>query len=356
MVALWGAHHDPNDGEMIEISPRTRSKRPDYPETYADYHQFYDIETGGARAEGLKINPKTKQPYKENRVKRGDYGRAIAEYWVDGVNTYTPPGHWIKTFNQVTDNPSCERKWMGKGKTLPLLEWEIKSYFVIGGGMHDAAIAAWGVKSWYDYVRPISAIRWMAGNGQCSDQNAANFHPQGLPLIPGNIELVTKKDPLAGPDKEHVGKIKIKSWRGPDAIENTHKDIAGVGWILAENWWPYQRYTFITPPFAGYVSGHSTYSVAAAEILTQITGDEYFPGGLGSVTIGTDFLEFEDGPSHPVVLQWATYHDAANETCLSRIWGGIHPPCDDMQGRKMGMKVAGKALEHANLYYKGKVK
>ncbi len=54
--------------------------------------------------------------------------------------------------------------------------------------------------------------------------------------------------------------------------------MAGSDWILAENWWPYQRPSFVTPPFAGYTSGHSTFSRAAAEVLTDITGDEYFPG------------------------------------------------------------------------------
>ena len=37
-----------------------------------------------------------------------------------------------------------------------------------------------------------------------------------------------------------------------------------TGWVLAEGWWPYQRPSFVTPPFAGYVSGHSTFSRAAA--------------------------------------------------------------------------------------------
>ena len=35
---------------------------------------------------------------------------------------------------------------------------------------------------------------------------------------------------------------------------------------------------FVTPPFAGYISGHSTFSRAAAEVLTLLTGDPFFPG------------------------------------------------------------------------------
>ena len=38
-----------------------------------------------------------------------------------------------------------------------------------------------------------------------------------------------------------------------------------------------------------------------------------------------EFLVFEDGPSMDFELQWATYRDAADQSALSRIWGGIHP-------------------------------
>ena len=64
----------------------------------------------------------------------------------------------------------------------------------------------------------------------------------------------------------------------------------------------------MTPPFAGYVSGHSTYSRAAAEVLTLLTGDPFFPGGMGEFRIpANDYLVFERGPSVDIVLQWANY-------------------------------------------------
>ena len=121
-----------------------------------------------------------------------------------------------------------------------------------------------------------------------------------------------------------------------------------MDWILVENWWPYQRPSFVTPPFAGYVSGHSTFSRAAAEILTAITGDPFFPGGMGEFTApANEFLVFEEGPSQDIVLQWATYRDASDQCSLSRIWGGIHPPCDDLPGRRIGIEVAEHALNMA---------
>ena len=129
-------------------------------------------------------------------------------------------------------------------------------------------------------------------------------------------------------------------------------DLAGVGWILAESWLPYQRPSFVTPPFAGYVSGHSTFSHAAAVALEEITGSAYFPGGMSRITIPQDdFLVFERGPSKAMELTWATYLDAASQSSLSRIWGGIHPPVDDIPGRILGLEVGKLASAHAKMYF-----
>jgi len=79
-----------------------------------------------------------------------------------------------------------------------------------------------------------------------------------------------------------------------------------------------------------------------------MTGDPYFPGGLGIFDAPKDkFLVFEKGPSVDVQLQWATYSDAADECSLSRIYGGIHPSFDDIPGRFLGAKVAKLAFEKA---------
>ncbi|MEL6591328.1 MAG: dockerin type I domain-containing protein, partial [Bacteroidota bacterium] len=225
-----------------------------------------------------------------------------------------------------------------------------------GGTMHDAAISAWSVKGWYDYIRPVSALRYMALRGQSSNPSLPSYDPGGIQLEPGRIELVNAGDPLAGPGNVNVGKIKINGWRGPTYIVDPEEDYAGVGWILADEWWPYQRPSFVTPPFAGYVSGHSTYSRAAAEIMTYMTGDEYFPGGMGEFYCPkNEFLVFEQGPSVDVTLQWATYRDASDECSLSRIWGGIHPPADDIPGRKIGKAVGLRSFAYADSIFNADV-
>ena len=72
-----------------------------------------------------------------------------------------------------------------------------KPTLLLGGAVHDAAVTAWGIKGWYDYVRPISAIRWMADRGQSSDPNLPRYDSAGLPLIDGYIELVQADDKLS---------------------------------------------------------------------------------------------------------------------------------------------------------------
>jgi hypothetical protein len=194
----------------------------------------------------------------------------------------------------------------------------------------------------------------MAERGQSTDNTIDNYDVGGIPVFEGYIEVGESGDPLAGFANQHVGKIKLFTWRGHDFIGNTETDQAGVGWILAEDWYPYQRPTFVTPPFAGYVSGHSTYSRTAAELLTMMTGSEFFPGGLGEFTAkANEFLVFEEGPSVDVVLQWATYRDASDQTSLSRIWGGIHPPADDIPGRFIGQVVAEDTFDFAGPYFSG---
>lgn len=352
MVSVWQSHLDPSDGVLWDISPASIGNLGDLPTDMWEIHAMYNYFDGGDNSPGHAINPITGAPYEPQIVPRADYTRILAEYWADGPDSETPPGHWYSILNYVSDQPDFSPQWMGQGEVLDALEWDVKAYFTLGAGVHDAAIAAWSVKGWFDYVRPVAAIRFMADRGQNTDVNLPSYNPGGIPLMDGYIELVGADDPLAGTNNEHVGKIKLYTWRGPDFIEDPETDIAGVGWILAENWWPYQMPTFVTPPFAGYVSGHSTFSRAAAEVLTAITGDPYFPGGMGEFpAIQNEFLEFENGPSVNMTLQWATYRDAADQCSLSRIWGGIHPPADDVPGRIMGLKAGQKAFNKARTYF-----
>jgi hypothetical protein len=236
------------------------------------------------------------------------------------------------------------------------LEWDVKTYFALNAALHDAAVSAWDAKVKYDYVRPITAIRYMASRGQSSDpSDESTYAADGLLLEEGLVERITLETTAPGGRHHHLigyeGEIAVYSWPGkPDNLD----DYSGVRWIRAAQWLPYQRETFVTPPFAGYTSGHSTFSRAGAEVLTALTGSEFFPGGLGQfVAHQGDYLEFEQGPSADVTLQWATYYDAADEAGISRLSGGIHVDADDLNGRIMGAKAGIDAWHKANTYFDG---
>jgi hypothetical protein len=372
LVSVWSSHLDPADGVMIDISPASlgnpNNALPSYypdPAAFDTYESsFYNRLAGGDPSTGYTVNPITGAPYEPQLVPRGDYTRVLAEFWADGPDSETPPGHWFTLVNAINDHPDMVKRFEGAGPELGPLEWDVKLYFTLGGAMHDVAVAAWGIKGWFDYLRPVSAIRAMADRGQSSDPGLGDsYHVDGIPLEPGLIEVITTDDDvsLKGNSNQHVNKIKVLAWRGPDYIPfdtstepPTPTGAAGVGWIRAENWWPYQRPTFVTPPFAGYISGHSTFSRAAAELLTEFTGSPYFPGGMSGFEVtANEFLVFEKGPSVDMVLQWATYRDASDQCSLSRIWGGIHPPADDVPGRLIGMEIGPAAFTRAKEYFNG---
>lgn len=394
-VVVTASVLDPDLPETINISPAVFGNNP----------------LGSNDGEGHgPTNPVTGEPYEPNEVLLGDYGRIIAEFWADGPLSSTPPGHWNEIANMdVSDHPDFEHRLGGTGPILDRLEWDVKLYLAVNGAAHDAAVACWGLKGFYDWVRPISAIRFMAENGQSSDPRLPSYHPHGLPLIDGIIELITEETIQPGGKHEHlaemlvdefgnclfdenfecmfdaeqfIGDVAVMGWPGPAAYHPNDpetlwdeapspfgfpnvwtqpefwvgadgKDYSGVRWIRGTRWTTYQLSTFITPPFAGYTSGHTTFSRAIAEVLTELTGSHYFPGGLAEYHFPAEtWLHFEEGPSEDLTLQWTSYFDASDQSARSRIYGGIHPYVDDIparfHGHEIGLIVAQRALDYIN--------
>jgi len=327
---------------------------------------------------GHAVNPMTDQSYAPQVVKLGDFARVLAEFWADGPNSETPPGHWNVLANQISEHPLAAHRFQGLGEPLDRLEWDVKLYFALNAAVHDAAINCWGLKRIYDSVRPISAIRFMATLGQSSDPNAPSYDPQGLPLVAGLSELITSStwpsgkhagiqcctnsngDPAPCVDFQGnpgiqvscIGEVAVQTWPGQPA--DRVQQFSGVRWIRAKEWVPYQLNTFVTPAFPGYNSGHSTFSRSAAEVLAAFTGSEFFPGGLGEFAAPKDsFLKFERGPSQDIHLQWATYFDASDQAGQSRIYGGIHIRGDDFTARIAGSKIGQDAFAKAKTYFDG---
>jgi len=235
-----------------------------------------------------------------------DEMKCIAEYWADGPRSETPPGHW----NALAHGISY--------RDQHTLDQDVKLYMVLNGALFDASIAAWDAKRAYNSIRPVSAIRHMYAGQQ------------------------------------------IEAWAGPGL---------GVQTIAGENWIPYQELTFVTPPFPEYVSGHSTFSAAAAQVLTLFTGSNRFydgqtilpedfnrdgvPDRLGEHVIRAGGNKFENSPESVVILRWPTFQDAADEAGLSRLYGGIHIQDGDLQGRRMGKQIGSQAFALAEQYWQG---
>ncbi len=348
---------DTNPGSsLIDISPRTLG----------------NSTLGTNDKKGYLTNPVTGKLYEENMVRAADYHRSIAEFWADGPDSETPPGHWNTLANYTVDRlqeVKTPLKWKGVGSVLEREEYELKMYLTLNGALHDAAVVAWGIKGHYQGNRPVTVIRKLADMAEKDPSFAKR-----LVAYSPNLKMVTyrKTDLLAdGTEVEkEYRKLAVRSWRGPsyggfyDSVDGfaelrdlsfRHRDdlavaendafgyqIAGVGWILAEHWMPYQRQTFVTPPFPGFVSGHSTFSRAAAEVLAGVTGSEFFPGGLGVYKAPP--LHFEYDEIKPFEFQWATYFDASDASGLSRLYGGIHASYDDLPARVIGSEIGKEAV------------
>lgn len=212
-----------------------------------------------------------------------DEHKAIVEYWMDGPRSETPPGHW-----------NLLAQWVSR-RDGHSLDRDVELFFVLNNALMDAGIAAWECKRYYDYVRPITALRHL-----------------------------------------YAGQ-RVRAWAGPF---RGAREIDGVAWL------PFQRASFITPPFPEYVSGHSTFSAAAAEVLQRFTGSDAF-GASHVVAAGSSLIEPRLTPTTAVTLSWPTFTAAAREAGMSRRYGGIHFESADREGQRLGRAVARAVWAHA---------
>ena len=218
-----------------------------------------------------------------------DRQKAIAEYWADGPNSEQPPGHWQLLAHFVSR------------RDHHTVDQDAKMFFALSNAVMDAGIVAWDSKRAFESVRPITAIR-MLFNGK-----------------------------------------QVRAWAGPGQ---------GTQVIDGGTWKPYQPTWFPTPPFPEYISGHSTFSAASAEVLRLFTGSDQF-GYTTTFPRGASLVEPGISPANDVVLQWATFSEAADEAGLSRRYGGIHPESGDLQGRAAGRVIGAQTWFKATLCFTG---
>jgi hypothetical protein len=218
-----------------------------------------------------------------------DEQKVIAEYWSDGPGSELPPGHWCLFAQFVSERDAHN------------LDQDVELFFILGNALLDASIVAWDAKRFYNSVRPVTAIRYLFRGQQ------------------------------------------VSAWGGPQQ---------GTRLIDGKDWQPYQPAALVTPPFPEYVSGHSTFSAAAAEVLRRFTGSDHF-GGSHTYPAGQSRVEPGAVPAHDVTLYWATFSEAADQAGLSRRYGGIHFVQADLMGRAMGRLVAAQVWDKARSYITG---
>ena len=218
-----------------------------------------------------------------------DEQKVIAEYWLDGPGTHLPPGHWM-SFAQ----------WVSR-RDRHGMDDDVKLFFALGNALLDASIAVWDCKRAFDYVRPITAVRFLKKGQQ------------------------------------------VRAWGGP---------YKGTQLVSGESWQPYQPAATVTPAFPEFTSGHSAFSAAAAEVLRSATGSDRF-GMSYTFKAGTSRIEPGAVPATDVGLSWATFSEAADQAGLSRRYGGIHFTESDLRSREMGRLIGAQVWAKARQYFEG---
>ena len=230
--------------------------------------------------------------------------KAIVEFMRDGPRSTGQSGHWLKFAQAVSRRDKYD------------VDKDVKLFFAVGVTAFDAFIASWESKRVYDSSRPWTLVRYYY------------------------------KDKT------------VRGWGGAGK---------GVMDMPAEDWHPYSPLSFITPPFPGYVSGHSTVSAASAKTLELFTGSDYFgatetrhAGELTEPGISCEIKQSYDGKTSTdimgdgtVVLKLPTFTATAEMAGISRVMGGYHIQADNVAGLDLGRKVANYIFPKIKSYFDG---
>ena len=166
------------------------------------------------------------------------------------------------------------------------LDQDVKMYFAVEAAAMDGFIACWDTKMNYDFARPYSLVHY------------------------------------------YFKDKKIKGWGGAEK---------GMTEMKGQEWRPYSPETFLCPPFPSYISGHSTISGACAEILRLFTKDDRF--GIEVKRKPGEMTEPNNVGSE-IILKFPTFTETANMAGISRVLGGYHIQCENVEGLKLGRNIA----------------
>lgn len=233
--------------------------------------------------------------------------KAIVEFMRDGPRSTAQSGHWLRFAMDASRRDNND------------LGTDVKLFFAIGNMAMDAFIASWESKRYYDSSRPWHLVR------------------------------------------HYFKGKKILGWRGPGK---------GVGEIDGSDWIPYSPATFLTPPFPGYTSGHSTVSSACARMLALFTGNDQFgfkevreAGALTEAGYSCFEIQKIKGKVPPGTpdtcvanLDLPTFPAVAEMAGISRVMGGYHIQADNIAGLELGKKCADYSWPVYQTYFDGTAK
>ena len=120
--------------------------------------------------------------------------------------------------------------------------------------------------------------------------------------------------------------------------------------MKGQDWHPYSPDTFITPPFPGYVSGHSCVSGCCGKVLELFTGNDAF----GEVEL-RHCGALTETAGQQISLKLKTFTDTADMAGLSRCMGGYHIQADNVEGLAQGRKVAEVVWARAKAHIEGTI-
>ncbi len=123
-------------------------------------------------------------------------------------------------------------------------------------------------------------------------------------------------------------KYTFDTWRPVTAIRQADAD--GNHATTADTTW---QPLIATPPFPEYTSGHSTFSAAAATVLTELMGE--------NVSFTTSSIGLPG-----VTRSFTSFQQAAQEAGLSRIYGGIHFLSANTNGLETGENIGDYIIEN----------
>lgn len=207
----------------------------------------------------------------------------IGIYWgYDGAMQLGPPP---RLYNQILRQIATQKK-------NTVVE-NARLFALVNIAQADAGISCWESKYYYNFWRPVVAIREAdAGTGPSK-------YGDGNPATQGDVNWM----PLGAPASNKSGNN-------------------------------------FTPPFPAYPSGHATFGAAALHMIALFYGTDNIPftfvsDELNGVT--TDNL----GNTRPhIPLTYTNINDAIRDNAQSRIYIGVHWQFDATEGIKMGKDIS----------------